>query len=312
MVDVTATSAVTTRRKTSTRQRAQTRTAWLFLAPFIALFATVFIVPIFTSVYNSFYGMKQSGLGLGAPERVFIGLQNYGETLASSAFWSGMGRVLGYALFQIPIMIIGALALALLLDSLAAKYIGFFRLSYFLPYAIPGVIAAVVWTYLYQPNLSPLVDALQAIGINWDFLSTNTVLLSMANITTWTFTGYNMLIFLSALQAIPRELYEAARIDGATEWRIVRAIKVPMVQGAAMLAVLLSIIGTIQLFNEPTVMKRSATFIDSAYTPMMMAYDQAFGPSANTGKAAAISVVMAIIAGLLAWVYSMINKKVQA
>ncbi|WP_333811786.1 sugar ABC transporter permease [Timonella senegalensis] len=309
MVDV-ATAPVRLATKPSRRHRAQARTAWLFLAPFAVLFITVFIIPIFSSIYNSFYGMKQSGLGLGAPERVFIGLQNYTETLTSEAFWSGMGRVLGYAAFQIPIMILGALGLALLLDSLAAKYISFFRLSYFLPYAIPGVIAAVVWTYLYQPNLSPIVQGLSAIGINVDFLSTNTILLSMANITTWTFMGYNMLIFLSALQAIPGDLYEAARLDGASEWRIVRAIKVPMLQGAAMLAVLLSIIGTIQLFNEPTVMKRSATFIDSAYTPMMMAYDQAFGPSANPGKAAAISVVMAVIAGLLAWFYTRVNKKV--
>jgi multiple sugar transport system permease protein len=309
MVDV-ATAPVRLATKPSRRHRAQARTAWLFLAPFAVLFITVFIIPIFSSVYNSFYGMKQSGLGLGAPERVFIGLQNYTETLTSEAFWSGMGRVLGYAAFQIPIMILGALGLALLLDSFAAKYISFFRLSYFLPYAIPGVIAAVVWTYLYQPNLSPIVKGLSTIGINVDFLSTNTILLSMANITTWTFMGYNMLIFLSALQAIPGDLYEAARLDGASEWRIVRAIKVPMLQGAAMLAVLLSIIGTIQLFSEPTVMKRSATFIDSAYTLMMMAYDQAFGPSANPGKAAAISVVMAVIAGLLAWFYTRVNKKV--
>lgn len=312
MVDATAPSASKRRKNTSTRQRSQTRTAWWFLAPFIVLFVTVFVVPIISSIYNSFYGLKQSGLGLGAPETIFIGLANYGDVLTSSVFWSGMGRVLGYAALQIPIMILGALGLALLLDSLAAKHISFFRLSYFLPYAIPGVIAAVVWTYLYQPNLSPLVAGLNAIGINIDFLGTNTVLASMANITTWTFMGYNMLIFLSALQAVPRELYEAARIDGASEWRVVRAIKVPMVQGAAMLAILLSIIGTIQLFNEPAVLKRSATFIDSAYTPMMMAYDQAFGPSANPGMAAAISVVMAVVAGLLAWIYTMINKKVQA
>lgn len=293
-----------------TQRRSQVRTGWLFLLPFALLFTFAFIVPIVSSIYESFFTLKRSGLGFSAPETVFIGLQNYTEVITSGKLWSGMGRVLGYAAFQIPIMIIGALALALLLDSLAAKYISFYRLMYFLPYAIPGVIAAVVWTYLYQPNISPLVDAMESIGIHFDFLTSGTVLFSMANITTWTFMGYNMLIFLAALLSVPRDLYEAARIDGASEWRVVRAIKIPMVKGATMLTVLLSIIGTIQLFNEPMVMKRSAPFIDSAYTPMMMAYDQAFGPASNPDKAAAISLVMAVIAGLLAWVYSIIQKRV--
>ena len=314
MVDQAMTTAVAEAgtRRSQLRRRAAARNGWMFLTPFALLFTFVFLIPIATSIYNSFYTLRRSGLGLTAPEKVYIGFQNYTEVLTSGTLWQGMGRVLGYGAFQIPIMIIGALALAILLDSLAARFIGFYRLTYFLPYAIPGVIAAVVWTYLYQPNLSPIVKGLAAIGIHADFLSPDTVLLSMANITTWTFTGYNMLIFLAALQAIPRDLYEAARIDGAGEWRIVRAIKVPMLKGAMMLAVLLSIIGTIQLFNEPTVMKRSAPFIDSAFTPMMMAYDQAFGPSANAGKAAAISIVMAVIAGLLAWIYSAISKKVES
>lgn len=308
MPDVT--SGPSTKAGARTQRRSQVRTGWLFLLPFALLFTLAFIVPIVSSVYESFFTLKRSGLGFSAPETVFIGLQNYTEVITSGRLWGGMGRVLGYAAFQIPIMIIGALALALLLDSLAAKYIAFYRLMYFLPYAIPGVIAAVVWTYLYQPNLSPLVDAMESIGIHFNFLSSGTVLFSMANITTWTFMGYNMLIFLAALLSVPRDLYEAARIDGASEWRVVRAIKIPMVKGATMLTVLLSIIGTIQLFNEPMVMKRSAPFIDSAYTPMMMAYDQAFGPASNPGKAAAISLVMAVIAGLLAWIYSMIQKRV--
>lgn len=295
-----------------TRRRAAARTGWLFLLPFALLFSFAFLVPIGTSLYNSFFALKRSGLGLGAPEKVFIGLQNYSEIITSGIFWQGMRRVLLYGAFQIPVMIIGALALALLVDSLAARFVKFYRLVYFLPYAIPGVIAAIVWTYLYQPNLSPLVEGLAAIGIDANFLAPDLALVSMANITTWTFAGYNMLIFLSALQAIPHELYEAARIDGASERRIILSIKVPMVKGATMLAVLLSIIGTVQLFNEPTVMKRAAPFIDSAYTPMMMAYDQAFGPSANSGKAAAISLVMAVVAGLLAFAYTRISKKVDS
>ncbi|UNX55184.1 sugar ABC transporter permease [Georgenia sp. TF02-10] len=298
-----------TRPRAGARRRSEARTGWLFLLPFGLLFTLVFLIPIVVSVYNSFFSTRRSSLGLAAPETVFVGLSNYVDVLTSSQLWLGMGRVVGYAAVQIPIMILAALALALLLDSVAARHVTFYRLAYFLPYAIPGVIAAMVWTYLYQPNLSPIVQALHAVGLDVNLLAPGTVLGSMANITTWTFTGYNMLIFLAALQAVPRELYEAARMDGASEWRIVRAIKVPMLRGATMLAVLLSIIGTIQLFNEPTVMRRSAAFIDSQYTPMMMAYDQAFGPAANSGAAATVSIVMAAVAGVLAWAYTVVSRR---
>src|SRR5690606_6970503 len=132
------------------------------------------LVPIGASLYQSMFTMQRSALGLTPPETVFVGLRNYTEVLASSQLWAGMGRVLGYAAFQIPIMIGGALALALLIDSLAARYVTFYRLAYFLPYAIPGVIAAVVWTYLYQPDLGPLVSGLEAIGIEFSFLRPDT------------------------------------------------------------------------------------------------------------------------------------------
>lgn len=124
----------------------------------------------------------------------------------------------------------------------------------------------------------------------------------MANMTTWTFMGYNMLVFLAALQSIPRDLYEAARLDGAGEWGIVRRIKVPLVRNATLLTVLLSIIGTIQLFNEPTVLATQNPWMGRAFTPMMMAYNSMTGqvsPS-GAGPASAISLLMALAAAVLA------------
>ena len=136
----------------------------------------------------------------------------------------------------------------------------------------------------------------------------------MANMTTWTFMGYNMLIFLAALQSIPHDLYEAARIDGATGWMIVRKIKIPMVKSAALLAVLLSIIGTIQLFNEPQVITATNQGLGNLdYTPMMMAYNAAtntaYTPN-GLGPGSAISIVMAIIAGLLAAIYAFVQSRI--
>lgn len=286
-------------------------TGWMFLAPFAILFAIVFLVPILVSIRASFFGQLPSGGGLyGGGELVdtFVGFDNFALAIGNSAFWAGMGRVVLYAAFQIPVMIIAALALALLLDSFIVRRPGLFRLSFFLPYAVPGVIAAMMWLYLYTPRVSPFLEFLPE-GTN--FLAPSTILLSMANMTTWTYTGYNMLIFLSALQAVPRDLYEAARIDGASGWQVATRIKVPMVRGAALLAVLLSIIGTIQLFNEPVVLESQNQWMGKDFTPMMLTYNSMMGeisPS-GSGPASAYSLLMAVIAGVLAIVYALLQRR---
>lgn len=300
--------------RTSRQSRRQARAGVFFLLPFVALFVLVFIGPIIISVRAAFFKQIVSGGGLyGGGETIeqFVGFQNFAHTLTSEAFWTGMGRVLLFGVFQIPIMIFGALALALILDSWLVKRVAFFRLAFFLPYAIPGLVAAVIWLYLYSPSLSPLVKALGAIGLDVDFMSKNVILASMANMTTWTFTGYNMLIFLAALQAIPLDLYEAARIDGATGFQIVTRIKIPLVRNAALLAVLLSIIGTVQLFNEPTVMATANTWMGKDFTPMMMSYAQMMGglSPAGDGPASATALVMALIAGALAIIYAMAQSR---
>lgn len=296
------------------RRRREARTGWMFLLPFILLFALCFIAPIIVSLKASFFRAKPSEGGLyGGGELVdtFVGFENFVEVVTNGAFWAGFGRVLLFGIFQIPIMIGSALALALLLDSVLVRRKTLFRLGYFLPYAIPGVIAALVWTYIYSPELSPINKLLEPLGTSIPFFSPNLILASMANMTTWTFTGYNMLIFLAALQAIPRDLYEAARLDGASEWRIVRHVKIPLVGPAALLAVLLSIIGTVQLFNEPTVLATVNPWMGKDYTPMMLAYNSMTGgvsPS-GAGPASAVSIVMAILAGLLAAVYAFAQRR---
>lgn len=286
----------------------------MFMAPFFLAFALVFLIPILVAIVTSFTRTVTSGGGAyggGTTEMTFVGMDNYRMVVSSRDFWLGIGRVLAYTAFQVPVMILCALALALVLDSQLTKRVTAYRLGFFLPYAIPGVIAATIWLYLYTPELSPIVQALGAIGVDVDFFNHNIILASMANITTWTFTGYNMLIFLAALQAIPRELEEAARIDGATRFQVVTKIKIPMVRGAALLAVLLSIVGTIQLFNEPQIMSTSQSWMGASYTPMMMAYNTMMGeisPSGD-GPASAVSIVMAFIAGILALLYALVERK---
>ncbi|GAB3712598.1 carbohydrate ABC transporter permease [Nocardiopsis nanhaiensis] len=286
-------------------------TGFLFLTPFLALFVVVFLIPIIVSIRSALFAQVPTGDGLyGGGELVdqFVGLDNIVAAAKDSAFWSGMGRVALFGMIQIPLMIGSGLVLALLLDSFIVRRVSFFRLAFFLPYAIPGVIAAMMWVYLYTPQLSPFMEYLPE---GTDFMAPNVILLSMANMTTWTFTGYNMLIFLAALQAVPRELYEAARIDGATGLQIATHIKIPLMRGAALLAILLSIIGTVQLFNEPVIMQTVNQWMGHDYTPMMLAYNSLMGqvtPS-GSGPASAVSLLMAVIAGALAGIYAFAQRR---
>lgn len=310
------TTARTARRQgKSDARRRENRTGWAFMAPFAILFVVVFLIPIIYAVYSSFFRQVSTGGGAyggGEITNKFVGLDNFIYVATSSGFWSGVGRVLIYTIIQVPLMIIIALALAMVIDSFVVKHITGFRLGYFLPYAIPGVVASIIWVYLYNGQISPIVKGLAAIGVNVDFFSKNIVLASMANITTWTFTGYNMLIFLAALQAIPHELYEAARIDGATGFQIATRIKLPNVRSAALLSMLLSIVGTIQLFNEPQIMQTADPGISKTYTPMMMAMNTSQGTltPGGDGPASAIAIFMALIAGILAMIYTLVERKV--
>ncbi len=297
----------TTSAATSRSQRLP-RSAWALVLPFSVLFVVVYLLPLGYSVYRSLFSVQRSGLGLGAAEVVFSGLSNYATVLTSGTFWSGMARVGLYGLIQIPVMLLFAIVLALLLDSAPARAVGLFRLTHFLPYAVPGIVAALLWAYLYVPALSPVVQSMQDLGWHVNLLGADMIVLSMANISVWAWTGYNMLIYLSALQAVPQELYEAARLDGAGEWRVARSIKLPLIRGSLGLTVLISIIGTIQLFSEPTILGTVTTAVNADYVPMMMAYNVTFGAN-NIELGSAISVVITLVAGVLATVHYRLSSR---
>jgi multiple sugar transport system permease protein len=142
------------------------------------------------------------------------------------------------------------------------------------------------------------VDVLSAVGITIDFLGPNMVLWSIANIVTWTYTGYNMLIIIAQLKSIPGELYEAAKLDGASSLRVATAIQLPLIRPALMLTIIFSIIGTLQLFAEPRLLQTMSAGITSEYTPNMSAYAFAFQYN-DIGMAAAQAVIIAVAAFLL-------------
>ncbi|MCD0446909.1 sugar ABC transporter permease [Glycomyces sp. A-F 0318] len=276
------------RRPEGTRRRALA--GYLFVAPFMIVFAAMFAVPLIYAAYFSLFREQLVG------GNVFVGLDNYARAFTDPAVWEGLGRVGAFFLLQVPAMLVVALALALALDTGLTRLSRFARLGVFVPYAVPGVIATLMWGFMYGPQFGPFAQLAEKIGVGVpDFLGADLMLGSLANIVFWEFTGYNMVILYAALRAVPGELYEAAAVDGAGQWRTAWSIKIPALRSALVVCMVFSIIGSFQLFNEPNLMQPLApTVIDSSYTPNLYAYHLAFtGQEYN--YAAAVSFVLGLI-----------------
>ncbi|MFD3307390.1 carbohydrate ABC transporter permease [Streptomyces sp. NPDC058694] len=278
-----------------------------FLTPFFLPFVLFYLVPIGYALWQSFRVVRRSGGQYGTSYTTFGGFEQYVEVFQNDEFWASIGRIGMFGIVQVPVMLFTALIMALLLDTHLLKLKGFFRTAAFMPYAVPGVIAAIMWSYLYSPQLSPVVDLLNGIGLKPDFLGPGAVLWSAANVSTWLWTGYNMLIMFSALQSIPQELYEAAKIDGASNWAIAWRIKVPIIAPSIVMTTVFSIIGTLQLYSEPAVLRQISSNISSTFTPNMLAYTVAVGN--NYQQAAAISVVIAVITFVLSFGFMRLTSK---
>ena len=271
-----------------------------FIAPFAVLFTCFYALPIGYALWNSLRKTVRTGggeFGAGVSHQVFGGLSNYKEVFSDNAFSAGLLRVFLFGVVQVPVMLGVALLLALILDSGLARFVRLFRLAYFLPYAVPGVIAAILWGFLYTPGLSP-ID--QLFGSKINLLGNGLVLFAIGNIVTWSWTGYNMLIIFASLQAIPQDIFEAARLDRASNIQIALRIKIPMLRPALLLTCVFSMIGTLQLFTEPAVLQQITGTITTTFTPNLMAYSEAFNNN-NPAFAAAISVTLALITFVLSF-----------
>jgi multiple sugar transport system permease protein len=269
---------------------------WGFAGPFVAVFALVFLAPIGYALYLSLFQERLIG------GTSFVGLDNYADALGDQRFWGGLVRVGLFLLIQVPVMLGIALLVALAIDSGRLYGKGFFRVVIFLPYAVPAVVASLIWGFMYGTQFGLVGNINDAFGVSLpDPLSPSLVLASIGNIVTWEFVGYNMLIFYSALKVVPRSLYEAAAIDGAGEWRIVTSIKIPAIRGALVIATIFSIIGSFQLFNEPSILQELApNAITTDFTPNFYTYSLSFSGQQHN-YAATVAIVMGVITAIIAY-----------
>ncbi len=286
-------------RRPAVRRPARWRSwvGWRFVGPFMIIFTLVFLAPIAYSIYLSLFQNRLIG------GNSFVGLANYRQALTDPQFFAALGRVSLFLAVQVPVMLVLALFVALAIDSGRLYGKGFFRVTIFLPYAVPAVVAALMWGFIYGARFGLVGNINDSLGTSLpDPLQPSLILASIGNITTWEFVGYNMLIFYSALRVIPADLYEAADIDGAGQFRIVTAIKLPAIRGALVVATIFSIIGSFQLFNEPNILQTLApNAITTYFTPNLYAYSLSFSGQ-QYNYSATVAIVMGLITMVVAYV----------
>jgi multiple sugar transport system permease protein len=259
---------------------------YLLGLPAVLLFAAFVAAPGGYALLLSLQRRKVNGglLG-GGTHTVFAGLDNYRDVLGDSELWSGVLRMLALGAITVPATVLLALLFAVLLDLEGTRLRSATRLTIFLPYAVPGVIASLMWGFLYLPATSPIG------GDHIDFFGQLAVYFSVGNVAVWGAVGFNMIVIYTALRALPAELYESARLDGASEWQIVLRVKVPLVMPAVVMCTLFTVLAALQVFNEPNTLKPLSNAVSSTWVPLMKIYDDAFGNS-DIHSAAATSVVL--------------------
>lgn len=275
--------------KVSVMKMRQALTGWLFMVPFLLIAFSFLVAPL---IY-AFYLSTQTDTLVGGVE--FVWFENYQATLTDPVFLEGVKRVFVFGLIQIPIMLSLSTIGALMIDVFQTKLARTFRLIAFMPYAVPGVVAALMWGFLYSKSFGPFVGFFEGIGFkDFNFFTPSVFIYSMANIITWAWTGYNMIIIYSALQGLPREMYEAAVVDGASQIQIALRVKLPSIKNAILLTTIFTIIGTMQIFTEPRVLSRYTNAVSNGYTPNIYSFNLAFAQS-QFNYSAAVSFTLAIV-----------------
>jgi multiple sugar transport system permease protein len=268
----------------------QGRQATLFLTPFMVLYLLFIIGPAVYMVVMSFFDTSLVKTGLGH----FAGFGNYAEALRSNDFWSSMWHTIWFTILTTPPLVVLAFIFALLADRVRRGR-WFFRLAFFLPYILPSAVVALIWVWLYTPALGLLTKIATTFGFpdpNW-LGSPNLAMWSLAITTVWWTLGFNFVLYLAGLQDIPRELYEAASMDGASPLQQVSRITVPLLGRTTTLVVVLQVIASLKVFDQMYIMTSGGPNY-STRSVLEYIYDIGF-TDFRTGYAAAASTLFFIL-----------------
>ena len=270
------------------------RAAWWFVAPALLVIAVFFFLPVVAAFLISLTDFDIYALADLANLR-FVGLGNYLKLLQTPLFWQALGNTLYFVGAGVPLSIAASLGAALLLHSRLTRFKPFFRTALFAPVVTTLVAVAVIWRYLFNTRYGLLNYALGGLGIDpIDWLGDpHWAMPAIILFAVWKNFGYNMIIFLAGLQSIPDELYEAARIDGASIWRQFASVTLPMLSPVVMLVGILTIAGYFQLFAEPYVMTQGGP-LQSTVSVLYFMYEEGF-KWWNLGSASAVAFVLFLL-----------------
>src|SRR4051812_37779860 len=267
---------------------------WWFVAPAIIVLGVFFFLPVLAALAMSvtdfdLYALSDSG------NLRFIGLQNYSRLLTEPLFWKALGNTLYFVLLGVPLSIAASLGAALLVNSKVARFRNFFRTVFFAPVVTTLVAVAVVWRYIFHTRYGFLNYGLSEIGIGpIDWMGNpHWAMPAIVILAVWKNFGYNMIILLAALQSIPEDLYEAARIDGASGWQLFRHVTLPGLAPVLTLVSILTIAGYFQLFAEPYVMTEGGP-LQSTMSVLYFMYEEGF-KWWSLGRASAVAFLLFVI-----------------
>jgi multiple sugar transport system permease protein len=270
------------------------RAAWWFVAPALLVIGVFFFLPVFAALLMSLTDFDIYALADLRNLR-FVGLGNYVSLLQTPLFWQAFGNTLYFVVVGVPLSIGVSLGTALLLHSRLARFKAFFRTALFAPVVTTLVAVAVIWRYLFNTRYGLLNYALGGVGIQpVDWLGDpHWAMPAIIVFAVWKNFGYNMIILLAGLQSIPEELYEAARIDGASIWRQLRYVTLPMLAPILLMVSILTIAGYFQLFAEPYVMTQGGP-LQSTVSVLYLMYEEGF-KWWNLGSASAVAFVLFLV-----------------
>lgn len=290
------------KQKGSRLGRYQSLMAYAFITPSMFLFALFVFLPALMALYFSFnnYDIVRP------PE--WVGLANYDRLLTDRLFWTSMMNIIQYCAFFVPLMITCSLILALALNR-DRPGMKFFRLIYYLPVITSPVAASVVWRWILNEQYGLLNEMLGYVGIDGPaWLSrTDTAMAAIILVTLWQGIGSNMVIYLAGLQGIPRYLYEAAMLDGATAWDKFRYVTWPSLRTTTFLIATLSLIGAFQLFDQAYVLTKGGPG-NATRTPVYHIYEMGFN-RLNMGYASALSLVLFMLILVITLVNFRLNRE---
>lgn len=279
----------------------QKNAPYFFLAPVIVIFLVFMIYPIIHSFILSFQKFENGIYS-------FVGLSNYITLFQDPVFWSALLNTFIYLIVQVPLMVIISLTLAVLLDQNFLKFKPFFRMTLFLPSITALVAYAIVFKMLLNTEYGVVNHLLQSLGIGKiDWLNTTWgARTSIIMAITWRWTGYNMVIMIAGLQAIPTSLYESAQIDGANAFQKLKNITIPMVKPIILFVSITSTIGTLMLFDESLILTNGGPD-NATITTGHHLYNSGF-QFFKFGYAASISYILVLIIAVLSFIQFKLSK----